>query len=124
MIRDTLWQMLNSNEQNHSELEGGAFCANFETANSDGPWVQAKTGVINLYYPFDIPPNILFRERNLATLPVMAYPAWNANKFATITFGELSVDEYAVFIDRLFRELFRMPPGYQVNTDIFEMRSN
>lgn len=122
IIRDTLRQMLSSNERIACELEGGAFCATFELPHADVPWVQAKTGAINLYYPFDQPPDVLFRECNLDALPSMAYPSWNAHKFATITFGMLSVDEYAIYIDRLFRELFRLPSDYRVNTNIFDMR--
>ena len=86
------------------------------------PWVQAKIGVVNIYFPFEQPPNDIFEEHGLVNLPSIAFPAWASGKFATVAFEELTVDDYTEFIDRLFRELFGLPINYTVNTDIFDMR--
>lgn len=122
MIRDTLAQMIRSNQRNPSSLEGGAFCANFQATGGDGPWIQAKVGALNLHFPFEQPPAELFAQCRLDDLPSMAFPAWKANQFATVTFQELPLDAFAAYIDRLFRTLYDLPADYRVDTDIFDMR--
>lgn len=122
IIRDTLLQMIKSNQRVTCDLEGGAFYANFEVPHKGEPWVQAKIGVINLYFPFDRPPNVVFNELGLDDIPSIAFPAWGSQKFATISFDALSVDDYSSFIDSIFRRLYMLPDGYIVDTDIFDMR--
>jgi hypothetical protein len=122
MIRDTLFQMTQSNQRARSHLEGGAFCASFEVPPSGVPWVQAKNGVINAYYPFEIPPSLLFEQRGFGGVPSINFPAWEPKKFVTVTFGKLDIEDYTIFIDKLFRELYDLPATYIVSTDIFDMR--
>jgi len=122
MIHDALSQMTHSNKRTPCTLQGGAFCASFEVPPTGKPWVQAKIGVINIHYPFEQSPHTIFEQRRLDDIPLIAFPAWNSNKYATITFEELAVEDYTNFIDRLFRELYDLPTNYTVNTDIFDMR--
>lgn len=122
MIRDALAQTMKSNDRTECDLEGGAFCASFEVPPTGEPWIQAKVGVINIHFPFERPPNVIFEENGLTNLPSIAFPAWSSLKFATVSFDELTVDDYAAFVDGLFRELFDLPPDYTVNIDIFDMR--
>ena len=122
IIRDALSQMIKSNDQTPCKWEGGAFCANFEVPPANVPWIQAKIGVINIHFPFERPPNVIFKEHGLDNIQSIAFPAWESGKFATVTFDKLASDDYAVFIDRLFRELFSLPEKYTVNTDILDMR--
>ena len=122
MIRDTLSQMAHNNERTPCALEGGAYCANFEILPAGTPWLQAKVGVINIYFPFEEPPNKIFKRHGLDSLPSIAYPAWKANQFATVTFDSLAVDDYATYVDRVFRELFGLSHGYTVSTEVFDMR--
>lgn len=122
MIKDTVDQMLKANSKNPCKLEGGAFCASFEVEPNGEPWIQAKDGALNIYYPFDSPPNILLPELSLDELPSIAFPAWQENKFATIAFDSISVDDLTNYIDRLFQKLYNLPEDYIVNTEVFDMR--
>ena len=122
MIRDALSQMMKSNDRTQCDLEGGAYCASFEIPPTGEPWIQAKIGVINIHFPFERPPNVIFAENELEISSSMAFPAWESRKFATVTFDNLTADDYAAFVDKLFRKLFGLPPDYTVNTDIFDIR--
>jgi len=50
LVRPVLAELESRNQGTPSSLRGGAFCAAFERPPEGEPWVQVKTGVLNLFY--------------------------------------------------------------------------
>ena len=48
-VKSTVADVLEWNRTADSSLEGGAFCATIERPSDGEPWVQIKTGVLNIF---------------------------------------------------------------------------
>lgn len=121
-ILDVLQLMIRLNRETVAPLSGGAYAANFEPPGEEGAWVQAKLGVMNVAYPYVDDPDVVLKTRGLACLPQVAFPAWVANRYLTLTFGDIETNEYAAFIDRVFRDLYELPEGYPLSAGIIDLR--
>ncbi len=113
--------MTESNRQSTSSLAGGAYCASFEISPAGVPWVQAKNGVMNMYYPHSSAPSVTLSGSFTATLTDVAFPAWKQQQFLTITFKPLDLLVYAEFINGLFVEFYACGPDYVLATDVVKL---
>jgi hypothetical protein len=97
-----------------------AFCASIERPPDGEPWVQVKTGVLNVFYPSDEPP--LEKLASLVTLPnATSCPAWEPWKYATLEFAPLDARATADLIEQLFVRFYGFPAETHVASEIFEM---
>jgi hypothetical protein len=121
-VRPIIAEVLERNRGTRTSLRGGAFCASFECPPEGEPWVQVKTGVLNLFYPSDVEPVQNLRER-LPFLPLNAVcPAWEPWKYATI---EGALDEptgLAALVEQIFLHFYELQPYAELSSEVFDMR--
>ena len=114
--------MLSLNDDEPTDLRGGAYCAEFNVQASGQPWIQAKTDVINMMYPGNEEPIAAIRECGI-TLPKSAKTAdVEYGKFCTIEFERPEPQDFAKFIDDLFNQFYNAGPEYELSNKIFDMR--
>ena len=119
-VEPVLVDLLKRNSTAGTDLRGGAFCAGFERSPDGEPWVQVKTGVLNIFYPSDEPP--LDRLARAVSLPEeVVCPAWEPWKFATLEFPPLDAKAMAGFIEDLFVNFYDFPDDTAVSSEVFEM---
>ena len=117
-----LQDLFQRNASTPTSLSGGAFCASIERADDGEPWVQAKNGVLNIFFPSDNEPIQTLRD-SVPTMPNEATcPDWEPWKFATIVFPELRAVEMAELITDLFVHFYGFPDDTPVRTEIIDMR--
>jgi hypothetical protein len=102
-VQPAIERLIMRNEQSHaaSGLRGGAFCLSLERLPDGEPWLQVKTGVLNIFYPADTDPlPTLFGA--VPSLPKGATcPAWEPWKYAT-----LELDAPGAVLADIVKELF------------------
>lgn len=119
-VEPVLTELLKRNSAAGSNLRGGAFCAGFERPPDGEPWVQVKTGVLNIFYPSDEPP--LDRLARVVSLPKdVVCPAWEPWKFATLEFVPLDSRAMAGVIEDLFVNFYDFPADTTVSSEVFEV---
>ncbi len=113
--------VLSRNAKVSSSLRGGAFCANIERPPDGEPWVQIKTGALNVFYPAEDPP--LARLAGLPALPADAScPAWEPWKYATLEFQPFEAGHVAHLVEALFVAFYDFPADTELEIEIFDMR--
>ena len=125
-LRDTLApvirEMLDRNDASQSTLRGGAFCAAFERKVDGEPWVQAKSGVLNIFYPSDELPLPQVQSR-LPRLPLDSKcVAWEPWKYATFEFDPIGADDLTNLIQDLFVQFYGFPNDIELDSEVFVMR--
>jgi len=119
-LRPVIADLLNRNRTTPSSLKGGAFCVGIERPPDGEPWVQVKTGVLNIFYPSDDDP--LTRLKNVTGLPEeTTCAAWEPWKYATLEFSPKDPPAIAELIQELFVTLYDFPDDTEVISEIFEM---
>jgi hypothetical protein len=111
--------VLERNRRTPCSLRGGAFCASFERAPDGEPWVQVKTGVLNIFYPGDEEPIPNLRAR-VPLLPADATcPSWEPWKYATVEFESDNAQAAATLVEDLFLRFYDYP---DLDSEIIDMR--
>lgn len=119
-LKPIISDLLTRNKVTKSRLRGGAFCVSIECPPNGEPWVQVKSGVLNVYYPSDADP--LGKLPSLVGLPRdTACPDWEPWKYATLEFPPLDAAATAELIAQLFVAFYNCPADTEVTTEIFEM---
>ncbi len=119
-VEPVIADLLARNRAAGSDLRGGAFCAGFERSPDGEPWVQVKTGVLNVFYPSDEPP--LDRLTSVVSLPKeVVCPAWEPWKFATLEFPALDSEAVALLVEDLFVNFYDFPNDTVVSSEVFEL---
>jgi hypothetical protein len=120
-LEPVIADLLARNGVTQCSLRGGAFCAGVERPPDGEPWVQVKTGVLNVFYPSD--DNPLRKLQGLVALPCgTSCPAWEPRKYATLEFPPLDAASTAELVERLFVSFYDFPADTEVTTEIFDMR--
>jgi hypothetical protein len=120
-LEPVIADLLSRNRVTKSRLRGGAFCAGIEFSPDGEPWVQVKTGVLNVFYPSDADP--LTKLGDLVSLPSgTSCPAWEPWKYATLEFAPLDPLSTAQLIERLFVSFYDFPEDTDISTEVFDMR--
>jgi len=115
-------RMLNLNRSISSELRGGAICAGFEGEIDGMPWVQAKSGTLNVYYPSDREPVAALTAAGVPLPPGIICADWEPWKFATLEFSALEAPAFAALIQHIFVDFFDMPEDFRLRSEVFDMR--
>ena len=120
-LKPVIADLLSRNSVTRSSLRGGAFCAGVERPPDGEPWVQVKTGVMNVFYPSNEEP--LTKLQGLVALPSGTHcPAWEPWKYATLEFAPLDAEATAELVERLFVSFYDFPADTEVTTEILDMR--
>ncbi len=120
-LKPVIADLLTRNGGTRCTLRGGAFCAGIERPPDGEPWVQIKTGVLNIFYPSD--ENPLTKLERLVALPSgSTCPAWEPWKYATLEFPPLDAASTAELVERLFVSFYDFPAATVVTTEIFDTR--
>jgi hypothetical protein len=110
-----LWEL---NAATPSKWRAGDFHAHIEVGSDGFPWVQAKTGVLNIYWPSDRDPVELLRT-SVPSLPEeTTCPYWEADKYATIEFPPLDPAAMAQLIREILLELYHVHIEETLSTEI------
>ena len=122
-VEPIIASVLEKNRLTPCELRGGAFCASFERLPDGEPWVQVKTGVLNIFYPSDEEPLQTIRPR-LSSLPHdTVCAAWEPWRYATLECQFADAASLAVFVEELFVRFYEFPSDTEVLSEVFDMRS-
>lgn len=110
------------NAKAYSRLRGGAFCLSIERLPSGEPWVQAKTGAINIYYPHPDEPLQRLKDAGIPLLEDLTCPDWQPHKYATFEFDDPGSEGMSQFVHGLFRSLYSLPDDNEYSMEIIDMR--
>ncbi len=121
-IQETIKQLYSKNASTPYDLIGGAYCASFESKDYESAWVQLKTGVLNISYPFEISPDELLKEKVDIFPKDAKCQAWESGIYATFEFKPIKPESAADLIDAIFRKLYELPEGYSIDTEFIDVR--
>jgi hypothetical protein len=122
VLASLLEDLFQRNETTPCSLRGGAYCANIERVPDGEPWVQAKTGVLNIFFPSDDDPIRVLNSR-LPSLPAgTTCPDWEPWKYATLETPQMTADQMADLITDLFVSFYEFPDDTPLQTEIFDVR--
>lgn len=85
----------------------GVLCATFEVVGITAAWAQVTPNELNIAYPMDQSPESELHEI-MQGLPASKLLSWEANKFATWSFGSTKAGEVAKVLDLLLTKLFSL----------------
>jgi hypothetical protein len=121
-IQPHLERMLALNAATGTQLRGGAFCTSVERDVDGLPWVQAKSGVVNLFYPPVTEPLETLRHSGVTLPPQSRCAAWEPEEFATLEFEALGSDALARLIEDLFVHFYGFDADTPVVVETFDVR--
>jgi len=97
----------------------GDYCAQFNLAGADSPWVQVVADAINFHYPFDDDPSHRLKHLVVPPEPSMHCTSWKAQMYVTLQLEDmLDLKWLARFIDSLFTSLYGCPPSYEIDSSV------
>ena len=123
VVEPTIAKMFELNRTSSAELRGGAFCASIERSADGEPWVQLKTGALNIFYPFDDDPLKRLNDAVVSAPHDIVCLDWEPSKYATFEFAPQPAAETSAFVEQLFVELYGFDSSTEVTAEIFDMRS-
>ncbi|MCA9071485.1 MAG: hypothetical protein KDA84_21305, partial [Planctomycetaceae bacterium] len=107
------------NASAYSRLRGGAFCLSIERLPDGEPWVQAKTGALNLFYPHPDDPLSRLQSSEILLPENLTCPDWKPHKYATFEFDDPGSEGMSQFIHELFRSFYNSPDDNSYSIEIF-----
>jgi len=114
-IQSTLQELVTSFEKHPR----GDYCAQFNLAGAESPWVQVVADEINFFYPFDDDPSVRLKTLAIPPAPSMHCVSWKPGTYVTLELDDMVDLKWLVrFIDGLFTSLFGCGPGYEIDAEV------
>ena len=99
----------------------GEWCASFSNQNDKAQWVQVLGNLINVAYPYTMPPEELIRQRGVLLLDKLTLDSWEPETFATFKVKERCVETMATLVDQLFIKVVMCDIPTEMVSEIYEV---
>jgi len=121
-VQPAIERLLAQNEQMDaaSPVRGGQFCLSLERPPDGEPWVQVKTGVLNIFYPTDTDPLPTLRAAVPSLPPDTTCPGWEARKFATLEL-DAPASVLAAIVKELFVHFYDFPDDTELTAEVIDL---